>query len=201
MKQSTTYDDIEFLVQKAQKGNEEAKEELCHHFSRLIHSLSRKSLNTVERDDMTQTLWCVFLEHLVLYRRKGSFTFTSWITDVLHHKAVDYIRTQKQGNSHIAAGNGEAVERILAGDYMLNGSRQNWYVIKEPELTAEEVDELIRSVSLTPRQEEILRLHMEGIPWSSMGKICHISTRKIYKHRSAMIRAMKENKKFQENFA
>ncbi|WP_416178096.1 RNA polymerase sigma factor [Dialister sp.] len=201
MKNKIAYKEIERLVKMARTGDKESLTLLCHRFHRLIYKLSVTSYETIDREDMAQTLWVHFLEMVPLYLKERNFAFTPWISAILRRRAVDYVRQHEKELSHQGAKDSETHDRLLSGEIMLDGALQNWYVMEDQKLTAGEVEMLIHNAQLTERQETLLRLRMKGIPWAAMADYCHLSKKNVYKHKNAICEKLKRSEDFQKYFA
>lgn len=157
------YDYIDSLVLKAQQGDGRAKEDLCECFRPLVYKLSKTAYETIEYEDMAQTLWLVFLEKLPLFDAGRGLPFPAYVKKHLTYAALNYMRQHEMLLKHSGVKDDEVKERILSGDYQMDGARQNWYEMEEPSLTEKEVDALIHGFHLTKRQEEVLRLLHGGV--------------------------------------
>lgn len=201
MKNKTAYEEIERLVKMAQTGDKESLTLLCHRFRRLIYKLSMTSYETIDREDMAQTLWVHFLEIVPRYCKDRHFAFTPWISAILRRRAVDYMRNHEKELSHQGAKDRETHDRLLAGEIMLDGALRNWYAMEDRGLSTEEVEMLVHSVHLTERQESLLRLRMKGIPWSALSDHCQLSRKNVYKHRKAICEKFRKSEEFKKYFA
>lgn len=200
MKKSYSYEHLEHLVSKAQKGDRMAKDELCHRFHPLVYSLTRTSYETIDYEDMAQSLWLVFLESLPGYDSRRGVPFASYVKRKLSHAALDYMRRHEAMLKHGGGRDGETKDLLLSGEIMVDGPCPNWYEMKPPELTETEVEHLIAGLGLTPRQYEILRLRMEGKSWADIHHIYCLSYKNVHKHRQNIQAAARKNKNFQKYF-
>lgn len=73
MKIAYEHDYIDSLVLKARQGDDRAKEDLCKCFRPLVYKLSKTAYETIEYEDMAQTLWLVFLENFLSMMQEGDF--------------------------------------------------------------------------------------------------------------------------------
>lgn len=78
MKIAYEHDYIDSLVLKARQGDDRAKEDLCKCFCPLVYKLSKTAYETIEYEDMAQTLWLVFLEKLPLYDAGRGLPFPAY---------------------------------------------------------------------------------------------------------------------------
>ena len=195
------YDYIDSLVMKAQQGDGRAKEDLCECFRPLVYKLSKTAYESIEYEDMAQTLWLVFLEKLPLFDAGRGFPFPAYVKKHLTYAALNYMRQHEMLLKHSGVKDEEVKERLLSGDYQLDGARQNWYEMAKPSLSQTEVDALIHGFHLTQRQEEVLRLRMEGYSWLTIGEICHISYKNVYKHKRKIQALARNDENFKKYFA
>ena len=201
MKIAYEHDYIDSLVLKARQGDDRAKEDLCKCFRRLVYKLSKTAYETIEYEDMAQTLWLVFLEKLPLYDAGRGLPFPAYMKRHLTYAALNYMRQHEMLLKHSGIKDGKTKELLLSGEIRLDGVRQNWYEIGEPSLSEKEVNALIHGFHLTKRQEEVLRLRMEGYSWLTIGEICHISYKNVYKHKRKIQALARNDENFKKYFA
>ena len=156
MKIAYEHDYIDSLVLKARQGDDRAKEDLCKCFRPLVYKLSKTAYETIEYEDIAQTLWLVFLEKLPLYDAGRGLPFPAYMKRHLTYAALNYMRQHEMLLKHSGIKDGETKELLLSGEIRLDGVRQNWYEIGEPSLSEKEVNALIHGFHLTKRQEEVL---------------------------------------------
>lgn len=201
MKKEYDYEHTAHLVSKAQLGDKKAKDELCQRFRPLVYGLTRTAYETIDHEDMAQVLWIVFLESLADYDSSRGLPFAAYVKKRLSQAAVDYMRRHEVMLKHGGVKDEETKDRLLSGEIMVDGVRQNWYEMKQDELTEGEVEQLIAGLGLTSRQEEILHLRMKGHSWADIHGICHLSYKNVHKHKQNIRAIVMKNEIFRNYFA
>lgn len=85
----------EELIQKANQGDEKAKEEMCRRYRLLIKKLISVRFVQLFREDLEQYLWMVFLERMQTYRPDIA-RFSTMISKVLTYERWNYFTGKRK---------------------------------------------------------------------------------------------------------
>jgi RNA polymerase sigma-70 factor, ECF subfamily len=88
-------EEIEVLVLKAQKGNQEAFAELYDVFIDPIYRYVYYRVNQADVEDVVENIFLKIWENVRKYRRQKNTRFSSWIFRIAHNMVIDYYRSNK----------------------------------------------------------------------------------------------------------
>jgi RNA polymerase sigma-70 factor, ECF subfamily len=88
-------EEIEVLVLKAQKGNQEAFAELYDIFIDLIYRYVYYRVNQADVEDVVENIFLKIWENVRKYRQQKNTHFSSWIFRIAHNMVIDYYRSNK----------------------------------------------------------------------------------------------------------
>lgn len=187
MTKEERYQYLDVLAVKA-KADASAREEICRHFKKYNHHLSRARFETWDREDAEQDLWVCFLECLLLYDISRKVHFAMFVMKKLKWNYLMQCR-RKQGELSTESYD-ESMNDIPSKDHLK----------AVPALTEKEVQTIIDRCSLTNIQRKILSQRMEGKSWPVIARENHVSPSGVYRHARHIRSIFEKNRYFQETF-
>ena len=187
MTKEERYQYLDVLAVKA-KTDASAREEICRHFKRYIHHLSKARYENWEREDAEQDLWVYFLECLLLYEPSLKVHFPMFIMRKLkwHYlKRCRRVRGEAKTESYE-----DSLEKVLSDGHLK----------AEPDLTEKDVQFIIDRCPLTETQRRLLTQRMEGKSWQAIAKENHVSTSGVYRHARNIRSVFEKSYTFRETF-
>ena len=187
MTKEERYQYLDVLAVKA-KTDASAREELCRHFKKYIHHLSKARYETWDREDAEQDLWVCFLECLLLYDISHGVHFPMFVMKKLKWCYLMQCRKKK---GEVRTENFE--------EHMADMSA-NDYLQLDRALTEKEVQTIIERCPLTTVQRKLLDQRMEGKSWQTIARENHVSRSGVYRHARNIRSIFERNNNFREIF-
>jgi len=91
--------EIEDLVVKSQKGDQDAFAEIYDIYVTSIYRYIFYKVNPREVEDLTEALFLKAWENIKKYKKRKNTTFKSWIFRIAHNLIVDHYRLRREHSS------------------------------------------------------------------------------------------------------
>lgn len=187
MTKEERYQYLDVLAVKA-KADASAREEICRHFKKYIHHLSRARFETGDREDAEQDLWVCFLECLLSFDPSKDIHFIQYAMKRLKWSRLNMTRERK------------LEKKIFSPSMSEIPDVPDENVSMEPVLNEKEVQAIIASCPLTDTQRKLLTRRMEGKEWRDIARENNLSFSGVYRHARNIRSIFKNYEVFQQTF-
>ncbi len=153
------------LVLAWQKGNTKAIEELLSKYMPLIMKSSIHHYDSSDWEDMRQNLIITFLESTKRYTPKGSIPFAAYIKKKILWARTDTLQKLQQIE------NNEVLDQ--------EGNEEPYYDIEHNGFSDAMINDIATLAQLTPRQQQVYLLWIEGKTVKTIHKSMGVSERAV----------------------
>jgi RNA polymerase sigma-70 factor (ECF subfamily) len=187
-----TREQIDTLVERAQKGSQTAFGDLYDYFYPKIFRYTSFKVLEIDRDDMVSDIFLKFVKNLKKYRKKEGISFDAWLYRMAHNAITDFYRkksrTMEVSESQLLVD--QDTEGFSIFDTLETDEKTPQELLLEKE-SFEAISTLINS--LNSSQREILQLKfMEDFSNQEIAKITGKSEGNIRIIQLRALRTLKE---------
>lgn len=186
-----TREQIESLVEKAQKDSQAAFADLYDHFYPKIFRYTSFKVLEIDRDDLVSEIFFKFVKNLKKYRKKEGISFDAWLYRIASNTITDFYR-KKSRTMEIAESQilGDEDQDFSIFDLRETDEKTPRELLLEKE-SFEAIEDLLKN--LPPSQREILQLKfLEDFSNHEIAKITGKSEGNIRIIQLRALRALRE---------